>query len=89
MEHIATDHGGKPKTGVPPSDSEMLRWVALYVTDINSLNGRRGERVELISADDAGASMIIVARSGKTIEEAFRKCVIASMKQMPPRKARQ
>jgi hypothetical protein len=59
----------------------MLDWVAQYVTEINTLDVKTGEKVELISADED--DMIITTRRGKTVIEAFRKCVKDAMREMP------
>jgi hypothetical protein len=71
------------------NDTQMLNWVAEYVTEINSLEtSKRGEKVEIISSD--GHDTILTTRSGKTTAEAFRKCVRAAMRELPsqPRRSK-
>jgi hypothetical protein len=56
--------------------------VAEYVTAIGTLkkNGAQ-KKVELISSD--GENVLLTTRSGKTVIEAFRKCVNAAMQEIP------
>lgn len=66
-----------------PTNSQMLDWCAIYVTNINSLaDNRRGTPVELI-AQDGRKDMVIVRRTHKDIKVAFRTALIAAMKQRP------
>jgi len=71
-----------PRTQDPRTDSERLDWVAEYVTAIGTLkkNGAQ-KKVELISSD--GENVLLTTRSGKTVIEAFRKCVNAAMQEIP------
>lgn len=59
----------------------MLLWVAMFVTQINSLPSKRGERIEILAADDNTA--IVVARTGIDHMDAFSRCVMHGMKQIP------
>jgi hypothetical protein len=70
------------------SDTIILNWVAEHVTEINSLTYKRGEKVEVISAD--GDTKLLTVRSGKTVVEAFRKCVRDAMRELAsqPRKSK-
>lgn len=73
--------GRKKKRPSSAGADAMLDWIALYVTEINTLASKRGEKVELIAADTD--DMVIIRRTGKTMPVAFRKCVTAAMKQLP------
>ena len=64
------------------TDTERLDWVAAYVTAISTLKKiGTNERVELTSAD--GENVMLTTCSGKTVIEAFRKCVTTAMKDIP------
>lgn len=60
-----------------------LEWCALYLTKCNTIPCKRGERVEIEAAD--GDDSILIVRSGKTIIEAFFKCINAGMQRLPRR----
>jgi len=62
-------------------DSLMLDWVALYVTEINTIVSKNGEKIEMLASDEDDC--IAITRRAKTAGEAFRKCVREGMTQMP------
>lgn len=62
-----------------PTDTEMLNFVGLYVTDINGIESKIGEEIEVIAQNDD--EMIIVRRTKGTALVAFRECVIEAMRQ--------
>ena len=64
------------------NDSDMLAWIALYVTEINSLVCKRGQKIEMVACDSAGFK-ILIRRTGRTHLKAFTACVQAGMKRMP------
>jgi len=67
-----------------PTDSQMLDWIALYATEINTIvkkSGAKYETVEIVASDED--DLIVVTRKSKGVIEAFRKCLKAAMKQLP------
>lgn len=64
-------------------DAEMLRWIALYVTSISSLECRRGERLEMQATDVESGKDVLVSRTGRNHLDALARCVRAGMKQIP------
>lgn len=65
---------------MPPTNAQMLDWIADYVTQLNSLEcGKPGHyKLEMIASN--GEDLIIVTRVAKTSQEALRKCVTAGMR---------
>lgn len=69
----------------PPTPNQMLDWIALYVTEINTVLLNSGEVVEVCAADDDHAIVVsrrVETRRGPDYPKAFRQCVIAGMKQI-------
>ncbi len=62
------------------SDTQMLNWVAKYVTEINTLDAK-GKFVEVVCADQD--KLVVIKRRGKNTVAAFRKCIEEAMKQLP------
>jgi hypothetical protein len=60
-------------------DTDRLNWVGLYVTEINSVVTKPGEKVELIWWSDTEKDNKLTVRRGKTMAEAFRNALEAAM----------
>lgn len=68
-----------------PTPDEMIDWIAMFVTQINSLEAPNGETIEMLAADGANAIVVtrtVETRNGPDYFAAFRECVEDGMKQI-------
>jgi hypothetical protein len=72
------------------NDTLLLDWVSTYVTEIQSLKSPKGHRVQVTAQHvEKGQDFAEMAtRSERTEPLAFRACVRALMKKLPPVKVR-
>ncbi len=69
----------------PRTDTDMIRWIALYVITLSSIESKKGECIELEANDEDGES-VLVTRTAPTHLAALRACVREGMKQIPLQK---